>query len=91
MLIISDWKPLTIVKKSLHKKNPYIKKSLHLSPSTNVNVELLSNVDKINTLNSKNNSEVMIKSYDVSCEFNPFRNNPEIEFQADGAYFIHFY
>ena len=37
-----------------------------LSPSTHVNVELLSNVDKINTLKSKTNSDVMLKNYDVS-------------------------
>ena len=32
-----------------------------------------------------------IVTFHQSCEFNPFWNNPETKFQADGSQFIHFY
>ena len=57
VLIINSWQPLNIV------KNLYINVYI---VSIFVNVELLSNVDKINTPTSKNNSDVMLKNYDVS-------------------------
>ena len=59
VLIINGWKPLTIVKKISTETST-------LSLSIYRNVKLLSNVDKINTLTSKKNSNVMLKNYDVS-------------------------
>ena len=56
-LIINGWEPLNIAKKNLY-INVYI-------VSIYINVELLSNVDKINTPTSKNNSDVTLKNYDV--------------------------
>ena len=58
VLVINGWKPLIIVKKNLH-INVYI-------VFIYINVELLSNVDKRNTLRSKNNNDVMFKNCDVS-------------------------
>ena len=57
VLIINGWEPLNIAKKNLY-INVYI-------VSIYINVELLSNVDKINTPTSKNNSDVTLKNYDV--------------------------
>ena len=57
MLLINGWKSLTIVKKNLY-MNVYI-------VSIHINVELLSNVDKINTPTSKN-SDAIFKNYDCS-------------------------
>ena len=57
VLIINGWEPLNIAKKNLY-INVYI-------VSIYINVELLSNVAKINTPTSKNNSDVTLKNYDV--------------------------
>ena len=64
LLVINGWKPLIIVKKNLH-INVYI-------VFIYINVELLSNVDKRNTLTSKKQ-----QWRHVACEFNTFRNNPD--------------
>ena len=49
-----------------------------LSPST-YSFQLLCNGDKRNTLTLKNNSDVILKimTFHLSCEVNPFWNNPK--------------
>ena len=54
VLVINGWRLLIIVKKNLH-INVYI-------VFIYMNVELLSNVDKRNTLRSRNNNDVMPKN-----------------------------
>ena len=80
VLILNGSKPLTIVKKNLYVNVVIV--------SIYINVEPLSNVDKINTLTSKKKTVTpcsKIMMFHQSCEFNPFYKNPEIEIQTDGA------
>ena len=58
VLKINSWKPVAIVKKSLHIRVYIV--SIYIS------VELLSDIDKKNNLTSKNNSDIMLKNDDVS-------------------------
>ena len=56
VLIINGWKPLNIAKKNLY-INVYI---------VSIYIFILSNVDKINTPTSKNNSDATLKNYVLS-------------------------
>ena len=66
VLTIHGWKLLHIVKKVVY-SCLYLHKNVVVS--TYINVELLSNVDKINTLTSENNSNLMLKNCNVSSVF----------------------
>ena len=58
VLIINNWNLFTTIKKKF-----YITVGI---VSIYKNVELFSDVDKINAPKWKNNSDIMLKSYDVS-------------------------